>query len=193
MGLVMFNPHHFGYPGLHATKPANGSEADRMSGISLDQAGSGSLGRERGPVDAPRGEPRRLAVMTFAADKDYLALARMTAMHVAGLLGLPIGRVTDLRLAVDEACTLFLAGPSGPDAPLLASSRAAESATLTLRFDRLAEHLRISVSGPVPLRRPDEDDLGWTMLCALVGWPRWEVRDGVGTLTLTEPIPTGRA
>ena len=172
-----------------------------MNGISLDHAGFGSLGRERGSADRPPGEagpdaaPRRLAVLTFAADKDYLALARMTAMHVAGLLGLPIGRVTDLRLAVDEACAVFLAGPSGPAAPLLPRGRST-AATLTLRFERLAEHLRISVSGPAPLRRPDEDDLGWTMLCALVGSPRWEVRDGVGILTLTEPIPpipTGRA
>jgi serine/threonine-protein kinase RsbW len=159
----------------------------------VEQTGFGSLGMERGPAERPRGEPRRLATMTFAADKDYLALARMTAMHVAGLLGLPIGRVTDLRLAVDEACTVFLAGPSGPAAPLLARGRR-DAATLTLRFELLAgEHLRISVSGPAPLRRPDEDDLGWTMLCALVGSPRWEVRDGVGTLTLIEPIPTGRA
>ena len=170
-----------------------------MSGISLEQTGSGSLGRERGPEQRPRGEPaveiaepQRLAVLTFAADKDYLALARMTAMHVAGLLGLPIGRVTDLRLAVDEACSVFLAGPSGPSAPLLAPGRQS-AATLTLRFERIAEDLRIAVSGPAPLRRPDEDDLGWTMLCALVGEPRWEARDGLGTLTLTEPIPTGRA
>ena len=176
-----------------------------MNGISLDHAGFGSLGRERQPADRPRGEPvevdpgagpRRLAVLTFAADKDYLALARMSAMHVAGLLGLPIGRVTDLRLAVDEACSVFLAGPSGPAAPLLPRGRHT-AATLTLRFERTAaEQLRISVSGPAPLRRPDEDDLGWTMLCALVGSPRWEVRDGVGTLTLTEaipPIPTDRA
>jgi serine/threonine-protein kinase RsbW len=168
-----------------------------MSGISLEQTGSGSLGREHGPEQRPRGEPvimnaepQRLAVLTVAADKDYLALARMTAMHVAGLLGLPIGRVTDLRLAVDEACSVFLAGPSGPAAPLLAPRRAA---TLTLRFERIAGQLRIAVSGPAPLRRPDEDDLGWTMLCALVGEPRWEVLDGVGTLTLTDPIPTGRA
>jgi hypothetical protein len=170
-----------------------------MDGISLNQTDFGSPHRGQEPAERPRGEPvvvrtepRRLAVLTFAADKDYLALARMTAMHVAGLLGLPIGRVTDLRLAVDEACSVFLAGPSGPAAPLLPHDRRA-AATLTLRFERIAEHLRISVSGPAPLRRPDEDDLGWTMLCALVGSPRWEVRDGVGTLTLTEPIPTGRA
>jgi len=165
-----------------------------MSGISLDQKGFGSRGRaripHRGPGERPPAEPiavpaeqRRLAVLSFAADKDHLALARMTAMHVAGLAGLPIGRVTDLRLAVDEACALFLASPADPARP----------GTLTLSFNRLAEYLRISVSGPAPLRPPDENGLGWTMLCALVGEPRWEVRDGIGTLTLTEPIPTGRA
>jgi serine/threonine-protein kinase RsbW len=184
-----------------------------MSGISLDQKGFGPFGQERRPARQPRGgrtahgehpvrtehtglagqpaEVQRLAVVSFAADKDFLALARMTAMHVAGLAGLPIGRVTDLRLAVDEACALFLAPPAGPHAPLLRGPHG--SAKLTLRFDRLPGHLRISVTGPLPPRPPDENDLGWTMLCALVGSPRWEVRDGLGTLTLTEPLPASRA
>ena len=189
-----------------------------MTGISLDQKGFGPFGQEHRPDRRPRGprtlhgersaltehpghaveaEPdeaaaERLATVSFAADKDFLALARMMAMHVAGLVGLPIGRVTDLRLAVDEACALFLVPPAGPHAPLLPASHGPE--LLTLRFDRLAgDYLRISVTGPVPPRPPDTDDLGWTMLCALVGSPRWEVRDGLGTLTLTEPIPAGRA
>ena len=177
-----------------------------MSGISLEQTGFGPPGRERRPARQPRtgraargehgdqqpeGGAQRLATVSLAADKDFLALARMTAMHVAGLAGLPIGRVTDLRLAVDEACTVFLAPPSGPHAPLLRGPHL--RSVLTLRFDRLPGYLRISVSGPAPLRQPAVDDLGWTMLCALVGSPHWEVRNGVGTLTLTEPIPAGRA
>ena len=176
-----------------------------MSGISLDHQGLGTPGREHGstghntaePVYARTG-PRRLALLSFAADKDHLALARMTAMHIAGLAGLPIGRVTDIRLAVDEACSLFLTGlvdmkvESTDTAEPTGSSELAEpgGAMITLCFDRLAEYLRISVSGPAPRRNPDADDLGWTMLCALVGRPRWEVRDGIGTLTLTEPVPT---
>jgi serine/threonine-protein kinase RsbW len=135
-----------------------------------------------------RPETRRLASIAFAADKDYLSLARMTAMHVAGLLGLPIGRVTDLRLAVDEACSLFLPPPLAGPQELAEQVRG----QLSLQFDQQGATLRIRVSGPAPLHGPDEDDLGWTMLCALVGEPRWEARDGVGTLTLTEPIPTGR-
>ena len=174
-----------------------------MSGTSLDADGLGTpdkghdaVGRLPGePGDGVAGDaagPRRLAVLSFAADKDHLALARMTAMHVAGLAGLPIGRVTDLRLAVDEACALFLSGPgakpgdgSGPDG---AEASTEAGAMLTVRFDRLAEHLRIAVSGPAPQRRPDTEDLGWLMLCALVGPPSWEVRDGIGTLTMFEPL-----
>jgi len=155
--------------------------------------------REPEPIVLRRPETRRLASVGFAAEKDYLALARMTAMHVAGLLGLPIGRVTDLRLAVDEACSLFLnldaSAASGSARSGSAGSAPAAGrpvGRLSLRFDRTDATLRIRVTGPAPWRRPDEDDLGWTMLCALVGEPRWETSDGIGTLTMTEPIPTGR-
>jgi serine/threonine-protein kinase RsbW len=155
-----------------------------MSGTSLDEQGLGTSGERddaagRQQAGEPRVErlPERLAVLSFVADRDHLALARMTAMHVAGLAGLPIGRVTDIRLAVDEACSLFLGG-SGP----------APGSMLTLRFERLAEFLRITVSGPAPERGPDPEDLGWLMLCALIVRPRWEARDGIGTLTMHEPL-----
>lgn len=167
-----------------------------MTGISLDHPSPGAPGLDRAAPRRWRGEPlllrpdvTRLASVSFAADRDYLALARMTAMHVAGLLGLPIGRVTDLRLAVDEACSLFLTGPAA-EVPDEAPRRARGS--LALHFDREGETLRVRVAGPAPGRGPDEEGLGWTLLCALVGEPRWEAHDGVGTLTLTEPIPTGR-
>jgi serine/threonine-protein kinase RsbW len=162
----------------------------------LDEQGLGTPDRGHEPVGLPRQEPatdpirpRRLALLSFAADKDHLALARMTAMHVAGLSGLPIGRVTDLRLAVDEACSLFLSGLSAFAGSTRLSDTGTEiGAMLTLRFDRLAEHLRISVSGPAPDRGPDTEDLGWLMLCALVGRPTWQVSDGIGTLTMLEPL-----
>jgi serine/threonine-protein kinase RsbW len=165
-----------------------------MTGIFLDESGRTAPGLDGQPTTRLRGEQfvlrhpetRRLASLSFAADRDFLALARMTAMHVAGLLGMPIGRVTDLRLAVDEACSLFLAPLPHKPAPGSAHDR------LTLQFDHTGEALRIRVSGPAPEQGPDQDDLGWTMLCALVGEPRWEARDGIGILTLTEPIPTAR-
>ncbi|HWG28131.1 hypothetical protein [Actinospica sp.] len=170
-----------------------------MSGTSLDEQGLGMPDQGHDAAGQPNGHApaqppvesraRRLALLSFAADKDHLALARMTAMHVAGLAGLPIGRVTDIRLAVDEACSLFLSGLGASARSTRLSDTGTElGAMLTLRFDRLAQDLRISVSGPAPERRPDADDLGWLMLCALVGRPSWEVRDGIGTLTMTEPL-----
>src|SRR5579863_5214028 len=102
-----------------------------MTGTSLDEQGLGTPGERDGA--GPRREPlaqrlpRRLAVLSFAADRDHLALARMTAMHVAGLAGLPIGKVTDIRLAVDEACSLFLG-----------EAKSAPGAMLTLRFEQTA-------------------------------------------------------
>ncbi|WP_212516749.1 hypothetical protein [Actinospica acidithermotolerans] len=120
----------------------------------------------------------RLASVEFTAEKDYLPLARMATMHVTGLLGLPIGRVTDLRLAVNEACALFVGGePAG-----------AGRRRLAVAFDRLEGWLRITVDGPAPSRPPTPDDVGWTMLCALVEEPHWQVRDGAGTLIFTEPL-----
>ena len=61
----------------------------------------------------PDGEPVRMVTLTMLADQEYLALARTSAMHVAALLHLPLVQVTDLRLAVDEACTSFIAGRTG--------------------------------------------------------------------------------
>ncbi|HET9170776.1 MAG TPA: ATP-binding protein [Actinospica sp.] len=156
-----------------------------MSGTSLDEQGLGSAGGRddaagRGREPLARRLPRRLAVLSFAADRDHLALARMTAMHVAGLAGLPIGRVTDIRLAVDEACSLFLG-----------EAERTPGALLTVRFEQVAEFLRIAVSGPAPARDPDAEDIGWLMLCALTVRPRWEVRGGTGTLTMNEPLSPG--
>lgn len=163
-----------------------------MDGISLNQTDFGSPHRGQEPAERPRGEPvvvrtepRRLAVLTFAADKDYLALARMTAMHVAGLLGLPIGRVTDLRLAVDEACTSFLVAARGREMEPVEES----GATLQVCYDRYPDRLEVTVLGLAPPMWPGQDELGWAVLRAIIGDVNAEVIDGVGILTLVEPLP----
>ncbi|MBR7836543.1 hypothetical protein KDL01_24910 [Actinospica durhamensis] len=155
-----------------------------------------AVGHASREAEAARPVPRILATLCFSADKDFLALARCTTMHVAGLLGLAFSRVVDLRLAVDEACALFLA----PAAPLVPAASAAPAkgdgggvGGLALVFADLGDELRIIVSGPAPVRELDfPDGLGWTLLCALVAGPRWEVEGDVGILTLTEPVPSIR-
>jgi serine/threonine-protein kinase RsbW len=131
-----------------------------------------------GAAAAPGARARRMAALGFPADKGYLALARTTAMHIAGLLDLPLSRVTDLRLAVDEACTAFLT-----------AGRASAADVLELRYDLLPGRLCVSVRGPVPDSWPEVDELGWTMLQALVSEVRTEVDRGIGTLTLVEELP----
>lgn len=129
-------------------------------------------------------DPVRMATLTLLADRDYLALARTSASHVAALLFFPRPRVGDLRLAVDEACTSFLrAAPEGVEA-----SESVE--TLELRYDRHPSSLHVTVSGPAPRGWPERDELGWAMLSALVGDVQVSVRDGVGALTLIVPLPT---
>jgi serine/threonine-protein kinase RsbW len=123
-----------------------------------------------------------LAVLVIPADKNYVAVARTAAVHVAGIMGLPISRTTDLRLAVDEACGLFLHRRAATDA--------AAASRLTVTFTRSGQTLQITVSGPAPERQMLDDDLGWTLLRALCGVEvEWEQDDMTATLTLTEPLP----
>jgi anti-sigma regulatory factor (Ser/Thr protein kinase) len=135
-----------------------------------------------GPGAGP-GSFSRMATVVMPADKDYLALARTSAMQIAALLDLPLSRVTDLRLAVDEACSSFLVGPAGDGEP------APGADSLELRYDRFPAQLHVTVRGTASSRWPTRDELGWEMLRALVGEVRAEVVDGVGVLTLIEPLP----
>lgn len=138
-----------------------------------------------GPLRSARGRGYlRMAALTVVAHEDYLALARMSAMQVAALLELPLPRVADLRLAVDEACTSFLDAAPGrrrePDA--------ATGATIHLSYDRYPDHLLVTVRGAAPAGWPTQDEFGWEVLRALGRGVRAEVVDGTGILTFTEPL-----
>lgn len=131
-------------------------------------------------------DPVRMVTITLLADQDYLALARTSAMHVGALLFLPLPRVNDLRLAVDEACSLFLS-----PLPEIGADEAAAPTTETmlLCYERYPDSLHVTVRARTPDGWPDRDELGWAMLNSLVGEVRASVEDGVGTLTLVEPLP----
>ena len=160
--------------------------------------------RRRGVGPAVAAGGLRVAAITMPVSEAYVSLARLATAHVVGALGLSVGRAADLRLAVDEACGQFLHGT----APLLddddvvhaAAVDAADAATsIELCFDRLPGKLRITVRGPIPLvpaiSWPDRESLGWLVLEALVTDVRHEIepRDGVGTLTIVEPLSTDDA
>jgi serine/threonine-protein kinase RsbW len=149
--------------------------------------------RGAGPV-VPAGGVR-VAAITMPVSGAYVSLARLATAHVAGALGLSVGRVADLRLVVDEACGQFLQEP----APLLDDDDLAMP--LELCIDRLPGKLRITVSGPVPaVGWPDRESLGWLVLDTLVSDLRYGIEpwDGVGpltvgTLTIVEPLSTDDA
>lgn len=123
-----------------------------------------------------------LAALAVPAAAPHVALVRLAALHVAGLVGLDVGRAADLRLAVAEACGQFLqAVPSG--------SPAARRAAVEIRFERERGSLRVTLRGPVPPGWPEPEGLGWLLLSALVGDLRWAQAGGVGTLTLVERLP----
>lgn len=127
----------------------------------------------------------RMAELTVVADRDYLSLVRTSAMQVAALLDLPLSRVSDLRLAVDEACTSFLVAARGREMEPVEES----GATLQVCYDRYPDRLEVTVLGLAPPMWPGQDELGWAVLRAIIGDVNAEVIDGVGILTLVEPLP----
>ncbi|HEX4791355.1 MAG TPA: hypothetical protein VH372_23035 [Actinospica sp.] len=140
-----------------------------------------------GQTDGTTGDkPVRMVKLTLLADLDYLALARTSAMHVAALLYLPLPRVNDLRLAVNEACSSFLLTQQEEDVDVAPS---APVETMELSYDRYPAHLHVTVRAPAPQGWPECDELGWAVLGSLVGEVRASVRNGIGVLTLIEPLP----
>jgi hypothetical protein len=135
-------------------------------------------GRGSGPTPAAA----RLAVLAVPAAEQHVALVRLAVLQVGEVIGLDPERTADLRLAVAEACGQFL--PAVPP-----GSPARRRASITVRFERPAGRLRVTVRGPVGYRWPDVHGLGWVVLSTLVGDLHWSQEGGVGTLTLTEHLP----
>jgi serine/threonine-protein kinase RsbW len=149
------------------------------------------------PQDAkPQGEPvtagraqdgpaLSTVALAIPADRDQVVLVRSVAAHIGVRLGLTVEELTDLRLAVDEACGVFLLSP---DFGGLGEA-------LDCRFEELPGEdgasgmLVVTVSAPVgPTLGPDEDDIGWIMLGALVDELTWRTENGLGTVRLVKRL-----
>lgn len=135
-------------------------------------------GRSDRPAAARSGEAAgpmvTLLTLSVPAHQDYLALARLAAVHFAAGLGVALDELADLRLAVDEACCLLLG--------------AAGVGELALRFEADVDTLRVSVRGPVPPAPPDPEGIGWLLLCALVEGVRLEYAEDAAEVTLTASL-----
>jgi serine/threonine-protein kinase RsbW len=121
----------------------------------------------------------RTVVLAIPADREQVVLVRSVAGHIAARLGLSMAELADLRLAVDEACGLFLLSPGFGGAGEM----------IECRFEESPASLSVTVSAPAgPLVQPDVDDIGWLMLSALVDQLNWKSEHGEAQITLIKHL-----
>ncbi|GAA4204507.1 anti-sigma regulatory factor [Actinocatenispora rupis] len=115
-----------------------------------------------------------LVVLTVPADGAYLSVLRTATAGLAARLHFTLDEIEDLRIAVDEACAMLLAGaPAGTE--------------LTCRFEVTQGTLTIAVSVPnTGQRLPGTETFAWMVLTALAGTVSSSVSDGYATIWLTK-------
>ena len=134
---------------------------------------------EENPAGPDRLPKPQAVVLSIPADREQVVLVRSVAGHIAARIGLSVAELTDLRLAVDEACGLFLLAPG--------FGGAGES--LECRFEEQPDALSVTVSAPgAPTMEPDVDDIGWIMLSALVDELTWKAEHGVARISLVKHL-----
>jgi anti-sigma regulatory factor (Ser/Thr protein kinase) len=117
------------------------------------------------------------------ADKDYVVLIRSAVGHLGARLGCTVPEITDLRLAVDEACALLLgAHPTGVPA---------DDDALECRIAVRPDALDIVVSAPPGdvAAAPEPGSFGWNILAALVDELTWTREDGAARIELVKARP----
>ncbi|MGN6612060.1 MAG: ATP-binding protein [Angustibacter sp.] len=110
-------------------------------------------------LTTPRTDVVELAVPALA---QYVAVVRAATAGLAARLDLTLDRIEDLRIAVDEACTLLV---RAPDAERAAVTEPADQITCVFRLDDTA--LTVDVSGP-RAELPERTGYAWAVLSALV-------------------------
>jgi serine/threonine-protein kinase RsbW len=110
--------------------------------------------------------------LTFPADTVNASLARSLAAAMAARADLPIDRLEDVRLAVDEALAQVLAG-APKDSPVMC------------RFTLDGDALEITVSGEwSPPAAPSTSSFGWMVMTALCDRVSTHLAEGTLALTL---------
>lgn len=124
---------------------ATGTSSESLSSLAGTTAASGPI------EDAVE--------IRLPADSAYLSVLRTATAGLAARLDFTLDEIEDLRIAVDEACSLLLSGTG---------AEASTDASLVAVFDLADSALDIWVSGPAP-RLPDRASFAWAVLEALVG------------------------
>ncbi len=119
--------------------------------------------------------PADTVVVTLPASGAYLSILRTATAGLAARLQFTLDEIEDLRIAVDEACAMLLAGAELPDHDL------------TCRFELSADEIAVTVMLPSVRRTmPAQDTFAWQVLTALAGRVEATLDDGRLTLALTK-------
>jgi serine/threonine-protein kinase RsbW len=112
--------------------------------------------------------------MSVPADGAFVAVLRTVAAGLASRCDLTLDEIEDLRIAVDEACSLLL-------------PHAAAGSPLGARFTLAAGELGIQASvAAADDAEPDRDGFAWTVLDALAQNVDVASREGRLAITLTK-------
>jgi serine/threonine-protein kinase RsbW len=125
--------------------------------------------------EGDRQPARDVVSVRLPASAAYLAVLRTTTASLAARLDFTLDEIEELRIAVDEASCLLLAGAE-PDGDLLCE------------FELQANALRIAVSAVTSDRAAlERDSFAWTVLTALAGDVDSSLdSDGRQTITLVK-------
>ncbi len=117
-------------------------------------------------IDTARGTGTSRVVVTIPPDPDRLELLRSVATALAVALDFDIDTLADLRMAVDELCSM-------------AMKRARPNSEMCVRFE--TGDGAVSVLAEVPVSEPatvDEDSFGWMVLQTLADSVAWTAHSG---------------
>ncbi|MFC0626848.1 ATP-binding protein [Kribbella deserti] len=110
--------------------------------------------------------------LTIPADGAYVAVPRSVVGNLAARNNFTVDAIDDLRIAIDEACSLLL--PQATDG------------VLECVFAIQPPLMTVTTSATVPNGwKPDTGSFGWTVLAALVETVEAETIEGRLTITVT--------
>jgi len=146
-------------------------------------AGSEQMTGEPRTVGTDEWEPPEVGgvvELTVPALASFLPVVRAATAGLAARLSLTFDEIEDLRIAVDEACAMVLA---------LLGPRPADAATLSCRYQVLADALAVRVSVPVDGTNtlPAERSFAWRVLTTHASDVRHAIDTGSAWIELRKP------
>jgi serine/threonine-protein kinase RsbW len=127
--------------------------------------------------------PGDVIELSVPALVSFLGVIRTATAGLAARLAFSFNEIEDLRIAVNEACTMVLALPG---------ARTAQDASLTCRYQVRPDALVVTVSAPVDptAALPAAQSIAWHVLSAHASEVRGSIQDGNARVELCKPRGT---